>query len=653
MPGNDLRRRLQWFLLLRVGMTTCLLLAAAVLYYSGDGNNDAVSRPLFLAIVITNVISVVSGFLLTRMQGLAAFAYVQLVFDTILTTGIVLLTGGLYSPFVFLYHLAILNAAVLLLRRGALIAATFAALCYGATVDLLYYGVLPPSGFSPVVFFMDPTPPGFHLTVQLLVTLSSFYAIAVLSSHLTQGMTSIETLLAERGVAIERLSSLYQGAMQNLENGILLTDKTGRIEYANDILGEFIDITPHTLIGREVTEVIPFSSTSLLTSEPLELSLPGKDKEARELRVLSSPLFDTANEQVGTLYSVQDVTQVRRTERSLQEAQEIAHTITQNGMVQDASFNGIVGRSEKMTAVYHLIAKVAESSTTVLITGESGTGKELIARAVHEKSLRSHQPFIAVNCGAIPETLIESELFGHVKGAFTGAVKDRVGLFGQANGGTLFLDEVGELPLTMQVKLLRALQEHEITPIGANHGIHVDVRVLAATNKNLGEEVAAGRFREDLFYRLNVISILLPPLQERQGDLPLLIQHFFRHFTALSGKPIQHLAPEAMRALLDHSYPGNIRELQNIMQHAVTMTEGDTIRLRDLPYPLVDRRKTPHEQSDFFHKGVSLDAELEEYEQKILRTALERVGGVQKKAAELLGINYRSLRHRLQKYHMS
>lgn len=653
MPGNDLRRRLQWFLLLRVGMTTCLLLAAAVLYYSGDGNNDAVSRPLFLAIVIINVISIVSGFLVTRVQDLALFAYVQLVFDTILTTGIVLLTGGLHSPFVFLYHLAILNAAVLLLRRGALVAATFAALCYGATVDLLYYGIFPPSGFSPVVFFVDPVPPGFHLTVQLLVTLSSFYAIAVLGSHLTQGMKGIETLLAERGVALERLSSLYQGAMQNLESGIVLADNTGRIEYENGVLAKLLGAPPHTFIGHEVKEFFPVSPNLACTIEPFELTLPHENGNARELRVLSSPLYDTMSKHMGTLYNVQDVTQVRRAERALQEAKELAHVVTQNGMSQDASFSGIVGRSERMSAVYQLITKVAESSTTVLITGESGTGKELIARAIHEKSLRGKQPFIAVNCGAIPETLIESELFGHVKGSFTGAVKDRLGLFSQASGGTLFLDEVGELPLTMQVKLLRALQEHKITPIGASHEIQVDVRVLAATNKDLAAEVAAGRFREDLFYRLNVIAIVLPSLRERQGDLPLLIQHFFKHFTALSGKPLQHIAPEAMRALLDHSYPGNIRELQNMMQHAVTMTEGDTIRLQDLPYPLVDRRKVTQGQGDFFHKGVSLDTELEEYEQKILRTALERVGGVQKKAADLLGINYRSLRHRLQKYHMS
>jgi len=653
MQENDLRRRLQWFLFLRVGMATCLLLAAAALYTSGDNNDLAVSKPLFLAIIVTNVISVVSGFLLTRVQGLALFAYVQLVFDTLFSTGVVLLTGGLYSPFVFLYHFAILNAAVLLLQRGAFVAATLAALCYGPTVDLLYYGVLPPFGFSPVVFHAELMLPGSHFTVQLMVTLSSFYAIAALGSHLMLRMSSAETLLAERGVTIDRLSSLYQSAMQNLESGVLLTDREGRVEYANGQLGELLGTAPGMLIGRSVSDLFPPPQDSFATVEPLEFPLHRENGEEHLLRILHSPLYDANSKRVGTLYSVQDVTQVRQIEKGLQEAQELAQTIGDNCHEETASFGPMVGRSKRMTAVYQLVSKVAESTTTVLITGESGTGKELVARAIHEKSQRASQPFVAVNCGAIPDSLIESELFGHLKGSFTGAVKDRVGLFQQANGGTLFLDEIGELPLPLQVKLLRALQEQEIMPIGASHGTRVDVRVLAATNRNLAEEVTAGKFREDLFYRLNVISIVLPPLRERQGDLPLLIQHFLTHFTAMSGKSICQISPEAMRALLDHSYPGNIRELQNIMQHAVTMAESETIRAQDLPYPLVERRSASSPSPDFFRKGVSLDAELEEYEQRILRAALERVGGVQKKAADLLGINYRSLRHRLQKYHMT
>jgi PAS domain S-box-containing protein len=653
MPENDLRRRLQWFLLLRVGLTTGLLVATAVLYYWYDSGDTPAGGQVLAALGVTYFVSLVSGLLLTRVHNLALFAYTQLVFDTFFITGMILLTGGLHSPFAFLYHLAILNASLLLFRRGALVAASLAALCYGGTTDLLYYGVLPSAGFSPVVFLLQSPTPGLHLTMQLAITFPSFYAIALLGSYLTQRLSRVETLLAERGVALDRLSSLYQGVIQNLDTGVLITDADGRIEYANELLGELIGVALNQLTGRNVNEFFSPPQNSLSTAEPFELTLPGEGGEERTLQVLHTPLHDAAGTCVGTLYSVQDVTNARSLERGLREAEELARAAAQDETAGGESFAGLVGRSERMLAVYQLIVKVAESTTTVLITGESGTGKELVARAIHEKGSRASQPFVAVNCGAIPDTLMESELFGHVKGSFTGAVKDRSGLFRQADGGTLFLDEVGELPLPLQVKLLRVLQDHEVTPIGGNQGVRVDVRVLAATNKNLAEEVTAGRFREDLFYRLNVISITLPPLRERQGDLPLLIQHFLTHATAVSGKDVRQVSPEVMRALLDYSYPGNIRELQNLIQHAVTMAEGDTIRLPDLPFPLAERRRNSSVQPDFFRKGISLDTELEEYEQKILRAALEKVGGVQKRAAEVLGINYRSLRHRLQKYHLS
>jgi two-component system response regulator PilR (NtrC family) len=260
---------------------------------------------------------------------------------------------------------------------------------------------------------------------------------------------------------------------------------------------------------------------------------------------------------------------------------------------------------------------------------------------------------------------MESELFGHVKGAFTGAVNNRLGLFREADGGTIFLDEIGELPAVLQVKLLRALQEREVTPVGASKGVPVDVRVLAATNKNLEEEVAGGRFREDLFYRLNVIRISLPPLRARRGDLLLLIDHFLKRFSAESGKSVHQISPPALRTLLSYGYPGNIRELENVIQHAVTMAEEKIIQPGDLPAHLCqtsvpqanlspgERIPLSSEPLTFFAKGVSLDTELEEYERNILRAALEKAGGIQKRAAEVLGINYRSLRHRLQKYRMA
>jgi len=663
-----LRQRLTWFLLLRVGITTCLL--GALFFSYRYSNISTPSEKLLLhTIGLTYFISLVSGLLLTRVRNLAIFSYTQVVFDPFFITGIILLTGGLESPFPFLYHLAILNAAFLLFRRGALVSATMAALGYGGTVDLLYYGVLPYSEFSSPVFSLVNPTPGLELTTRLAVSLLSFYGIAFLGSYLTQRLSQVETLLVERNLAFGHLSSLYQSVVQNLESGLLITNVDGRIEYANGPMAEIVGASSSALVGQKVGDLLPSLRNKLSpAAEPVEFIFQGeKDGAERTLRLTQASLDDTYGNRIGALYSVQDITSVKTLERGLKEAQELEHLgAHQQEEKKFETFAGLVGRSEAMNKVYQLITKVSEGNSTVLIIGESGTGKELVARAIHEQGPRGIHPFVPVNCGAIPESLIESELFGHVKGAFTGAVNSRLGLFREADGGTIFLDEIGELPLPLQVKLLRVLQEREVTPVGSSKGVRVDVRVVAATNRNLDMEIAAGRFREDLFYRLNVISIPLPPLRERVGDLPLLIHHFLAHFSALNEKNVRQISPQAMRILLDYFYPGNIRELENIIQHAVTMVEEDTIHCQDFPpylefppqHPLdavpLEAAKNGHiSYLAFFSKGVSLDAELESYEQNILRAALEKAGGVQKKAAEFLGINYRSFRHRLQKYNLS
>lgn len=661
-----LRQRLTWFLLLRLGITSCLLGVVFLSYYH-TGIHSFPEKLLFGTIGFTYFVSLVSGLLLTRVENLAVFSYTQVVFDILFITGTIILTGGIESPFLFLYHLAILNAAFLLFRRGALIAASLATLTYGGTIDLLYYGVLPYSGYgSPAFLFANPTP-GLDLTIRLATNLLSFYAIAFLGSYLTQRLSQVETLLAERNLAFGHLSSLYQGVVQNLESGLFITTAENTVEYANRPMVEILGLRTDEFAGKTLHEIFPQLSSQPLTSGPVEFVFRNNaDVADRILRLTRSPLTDTYGNQIGDLYSVQDITGVKALERGLKETQELERLGTSRAEAAE-NFAGLVGRSEAMNRVYQLVAKVAESTSTVLISGESGTGKELVARAIHDKSLRANRPFVPMNCGAIPESLIESELFGHVKGAFTGAINNRPGLFREAEGGTIFLDEIGELPLALQVKLLRVLQEREVMPVGSNKGIHVDVRVVAATNRNLEAEMAAGRFREDLFYRLNVITIPLPPLRERTGDLPLLIHHFLAQFSAANGKTVKHVSPQAMKTLLEHSYPGNIRELENIIQHAVTMTDEDTIHCQDFPVSL--QNPSQHSQSvtlstlvtqngnsakhDFFDRGVSLDAELEEYEQRILQAALEKAGGSQKKAAEFLGINYRSFRHRLQKYHLS
>jgi transcriptional regulator with PAS, ATPase and Fis domain len=266
---------------------------------------------------------------------------------------------------------------------------------------------------------------------------------------------------------------------------------------------------------------------------------------------------------------------------------------------------------------------------------------------------------VAVNCGAIPETLIESELFGHVRGAFTGAVSDHIGLFKQADQGTIFLDEIGELPLHLQVKLLRVLQERSFTPIGASKPLKVDVRVISATNRDLRKELDEGRFREDLFYRLNVVQIVMPPLRTRKDDIPLLAQYFLRRFADSHSRKVEEISSGALLQLINYSYPGNIRELENIIEHAVAVAGKNILTEEDLPQHMRNamteeagafEKNGADGPENFFTKGLSLDTELETHEKHILLSALKRANGVQKRAAEILGINYRSLRHRLEKY---
>jgi two-component system response regulator PilR (NtrC family) len=308
----------------------------------------------------------------------------------------------------------------------------------------------------------------------------------------------------------------------------------------------------------------------------------------------------------------------------------------------------LLGKSRAMQKVFELITKIHSVKTSVLITGESGTGKELVARALHSEGARATLPFVAVNCGAIPEELMESELFGHKRGAFTGAVTETLGLFQEASGGTLFLDEIGELSLGLQVKLLRALQERKVKQVGASDELEVDVRVIAATNRDLETEVSRGAFRADLYYRLNVIELRLPPLRHRREDIPLLAEHFLRRFSSEHNR-VSRLTPEAMRRLESYEFPGNVRELENIIERAVALSSSALIGLTDLPEVKTPKISTPQPPSQLPAEGVDLDQLVSDYERTWVLRALEQTGGVRKRAAVLLGISFRSLRYRLEK----
>jgi transcriptional regulator with GAF, ATPase, and Fis domain len=307
--------------------------------------------------------------------------------------------------------------------------------------------------------------------------------------------------------------------------------------------------------------------------------------------------------------------------------------------------SNVIGRSDGLVEVYRVIERVADTSCTVLITGESGTGKELVARAVHQASSRSRAPFVAVNCGAIPENLLETELFGHAKGAFTGAYATKIGRVGQAQGGTLFLDEIGELPLSLQVKLLRILQSREYSPVGDNRVLAADVRVVAATNIDLEQAVRDGSFREDLYYRLNVIHVNVPPLRERQGDVPILSVHFLEKARERTGRQtVTSVSPGAMALLEQYAWPGNVRELENTIERAVLLCRTETIQPRDLPakvcgLPSEERKST----GKLPETGIDLRNAVESFENNLIRQALERTRWNKNQAARLLGLNRTTL----------
>ncbi len=312
----------------------------------------------------------------------------------------------------------------------------------------------------------------------------------------------------------------------------------------------------------------------------------------------------------------------------------------------------LVGASEPIQQVMEFVRKVADSDSTVMIQGESGTGKELVARMLHFNSLRKDRPLVPVNCGAIPENLLESELFGHEKGAFTGATHARMGRFELANGGTIFLDEIGEMSLPLQVKLLRVLQEREFERVGGNRTIHVDVRIVAATNQDVETLVEEKRFRKDLFYRLNVIPIVIPPLRERRSDIPLLIDHFLARFNRAKHTEIAGLVPDALHLLTEYDWPGNIRELENMIERLVVLKKRGVLSIEDLPEKICRRSPVPEVKEQFFRfneDGINLSREVEQYEKHLIMEALRKANGVTSRAAQLLHLNRTTLVEKLKR----
>ncbi|MBK5274716.1 MAG: sigma-54-dependent Fis family transcriptional regulator [Desulfuromonadales bacterium] len=421
--------------------------------------------------------------------------------------------------------------------------------------------------------------------------------------------------------------------------------------------------------AKNADEALRFFETSLFDLVITDIQMPGINgiellarlkKLSPEIPVLMITAFATAEQAVDAIklgafhYFTKPFNndEIRALVRNALEKSDLKQEnilLKQDAQARDG-FCGIIGKSPKMRELFAMLQKVAGSLSSILILGESGTGKELAARAIHTSSARRSTPFVAVNCGAIPETLIESELFGHKKGAFTGAVSDRPGLFEQAEGGTLFLDEIGELPLLLQTKLLRVLQEREFRRVGDSVVRKTDVRVLTASNRDLQEQVLAGGFREDLYYRINVVQIIMPPLRDRIEDIPLLVEYFFRKFCDRehSGEII---TPAALKLLMNHPFPGNIRELENVVERSLIL-DRTIISESSLPEQLRAGRTIlcPGGEAHIPDEGMQLEPLLEDLEKKYLLKALEKTGGAKKKAADLLGMSFRSFRYRLGKF---
>ena len=654
---RELIRKIKWLLFLRVVILSFFLGAAALLHFF-KGGDPGLFRYLQIPLIAAYVISIASALLLRWIKNPVLFAHVQIDFDVLLVTGIVLITGDFESPFAFLYNLAIINGAILLFFRGAFITAGFSSFCYSALLLWSRY---------------SRTGEAAQLVSNLMLNVPAFFVIAYLSGLLARKVYEAEGLLKEKQKDYLDLEALKDALIQGVGSGIAITDIKGHVNYFNPRAQTLTSLQEAAVKGKKLTDIFPgltYNFDGVSEGKRIivdEFAFTEARKGNIQLKLTLAPLNDPSEQAIGYVCIFEDVTKRKELEEKVRLGEEIRKAREHELRVDETpatspsfQFAGVVGRGGGVENIYRLVQKVAATTTNVLITGDSGTGKELVARAIHTNGPRKERAFVPVNCGAIPENLIESELFGHVRGAFTGAVSDHMGLFKQADSGTIFLDEVGELPLHLQVKLLRVLQEKSFTPVGGSKQMKVDVRVISASNRDLRQEVEKGRFREDLFYRLNVVQVTLPPLRNRKEDIPSLVHFFVEKFAGVQGKKVEEVSSGVLMELMSYSYPGNIRELENIIEHSVAVTGKNIITEDDLPtyirgVPISEEVKlfektTPGGAETFFNRTISLDEELATHEKCLLLGALKRANGVQKRAAELLGINYRSFRHRLEKY---
>jgi transcriptional regulator with PAS, ATPase and Fis domain len=631
----------------------------------------------FFGIVgFTYAISILNSLLASKLTNLKLAAYLQLSIDAMLATFAIVAsqTFAMFS----LYLLVIIIAALLLGRQGSILLSAMCGVCYSTLANGIF-------SFSKDLQLETSTADIFAIYFSLVL-------VALLSSYLTHYLKSTnEQLLRARLHAI-KMNSHQQQLINGLGEGLITVNLgmtiTSINEAAQAILG-LAEQKKSDFLGKKISNI--FKENGLDGLDSL-LKLETAPKDVQEIAFQKSPLEppthincnvlelrDQSGSVNGKILRFTDVSKLKNIEERLslheQMTQLLANKKTPEEQIAEfgssaysRAYSEMIGESLAMNEVKQMIDKVANSDASILITGESGTGKELIARSIHEKGKRRGKSFVAINCGAIPENLIESELFGHKKGSFTGAVVDKLGLFREANGGTVFLDEIGELPLHLQAKLLRVLQEKSVRGIGETKDTPINVRILAATNRNLKQEVEKLLFRDDLYYRLNVVQIQIPPLRERKQDIPLLVRHFLNknhQSCELSEdeKAVQ-ISPEAIQLLTSYNFPGNIRELENIIERALVLG-GTAILPSHLPNEIIGNERQVENlnknsnalnlnfNTEVVTLPIDLESELAGIEQKYLNLALEQSEGVRKRAAQLLGLNFRSLRYRLKKYGLS
>jgi PAS domain S-box-containing protein len=655
---NALRKTLRRLILIRVLILTAIF--GITLWNLGieESNSKYISLVSWLMIA-TAVASIVNFLLVQFTNKLRLIGYLQLILDVALTTLAIYVTS---SPMtISLYLLVIIGSGVVFGSHGATIIAALSSAAYAT----LTQGLIAPLRSDEIPLE----------TQDVLIVYLSFVVIALISSYVAKRFEAIGKVVMDHQKSIVDLDQQQKKLIEDLSEGIIATDNELSITRINNaaktILG-LREIDAEMFLGRKLPGLfehcelelpIDFFSSLKESDSTLEIDVLNRSRGTElQIRYQFRSVQDSEGNNTGKIFIFNDISHIRNIEERLHLHEKMTSLLSQKAP-SSSSLKTIsqrvkmIGESEIMNKIFGLVEKVSATDASVLITGESGTGKELIAKAIHLNSNRSTRSFVAVNCGAIPEGLIESELFGHKKGSFTGAVSDNLGLFRQANGGTIFLDEIGDLPIHLQTKLLRVLQEKRIRAVGDTLDYSVDVRVISATNRNLKKDIQENRFREDLFYRLNVVHVPVPPLRERREDIPILVRHFIEQFS-INKEELPKISPEALHALSSYRYPGNIRELENIIERALVL-DNNAILLPNLPREVLaagnnndskNDRKILNNETEIVQLPIDLESELAGLERELLCKALEQSGGIKKKAAELLGLNFRSFRYRLKKY---